>query len=126
MRTDSGSRTAPPVSLAPGATLTLSGPDEAILIASGLIATPDGFQLGRGTLVGPADGELSAVADRPDVRLFSLPVVSAAAAIALGRRRAADPMSPKSLAHLGVEGRLLRWGGLCSGMMTGGTCRCVG
>jgi putative peptide zinc metalloprotease protein len=67
-----------PVSLPPGATLALSGPDEAILIASGVIATPDGFQLGRGTLVGPAGEELSgavAVA-RTTVRLFTLPAVS--------------------------------------------------
>jgi putative peptide zinc metalloprotease protein len=67
-----------PVSVAPGGTIQLRGPDEAIVIASGVVSTPDGQQLGRGTLIGPAgvaDAGGVAVA-RSQARLFSLPAVS--------------------------------------------------
>ena len=43
-----------PIALAPGAPVVLDGADEAIVVAAGVIATPDGQQLGRGTLIGPA------------------------------------------------------------------------
>ncbi len=66
-----------PVALPPGATVMLSGPSDAIVVASGVIATPDGYELGRGTLIGPAGEDLPggvAVA-RTAVRMFSLPAV---------------------------------------------------
>jgi putative peptide zinc metalloprotease protein len=67
-----------PVSLPAGATVTLSGPGEAIVLAAGTLSTPDGQQLGRGTLIGPAGEEHQgavAVARSP-VRLFTVPAVS--------------------------------------------------
>jgi len=67
-----------PLTLPPGATVALSGPNDAILLASGVIATPDGVQLGRGTLIGPAGVDLpgSVAVTRTPVRLLTLPAVS--------------------------------------------------
>jgi putative peptide zinc metalloprotease protein len=67
-----------PISLAPGATVTLSGPDDALVLASGTLNTPDGQHLGRGTMIGPVgEANFGAVAiARSAVRLFSLPAVS--------------------------------------------------
>jgi len=67
-----------PIALAPGAGVTLPGPNDALVLASGTVETPDGQQLGRGTLIGPV-GQTStatvAVA-RSAVRMFALPAVS--------------------------------------------------
>jgi putative peptide zinc metalloprotease protein len=67
-----------PIAFAPGATVSLSGPDDALVLASGTVETPDGQQLGRGTMIGPV-GEANfgpvAVA-RSTVKMFSLPAVS--------------------------------------------------
>jgi len=67
-----------PVSVAPGASVLLNGPDDAVVLASGVIATPDGQELGRGTLIGPSGEQRpGAVAlARTPVRLFSLPAVN--------------------------------------------------
>ena len=67
-----------PVSLAPGANVTLDGPDDVLVLASGVIATASGQELGRGTMIGPAGIERPppiAVARTP-VRLFRIPAVS--------------------------------------------------
>src|SRR5690606_14289256 len=66
-----------PVSLAPGASLTLASPDQAPLVASGVIVTPGGHEPAREPLIGPA-GEAYAppvATARTPVRLFSLPAV---------------------------------------------------
>ena len=56
-----------PIALAPGAPVTLTGPDEALVVASGVIVTPDGQELARGTLIGPAGEEyVGAGRDGPD------------------------------------------------------------
>jgi putative peptide zinc metalloprotease protein len=72
-----------PVSLAPGAPITLNGPDDAVVLASGVSVTPDGTELGRGTLIGPAGVEHpGAVATaRTQVRLFSLPALAGSAPV---------------------------------------------
>jgi putative peptide zinc metalloprotease protein len=69
------------VNLPPGVPVSLDGPDDAIVVASGIIATPNGYQLGRGTLIGPAGTDSpGAVAEtRSPVRLFALPAVSGSA-----------------------------------------------
>src|SRR5690606_32396322 len=46
-------RVAVPIALAPGAPVTLDGGDTAVILASGIVETPDGQQLGRGTMMGP-------------------------------------------------------------------------
>jgi putative peptide zinc metalloprotease protein len=72
------SSVAVPISLAPGATLSLSRPDEALVLTAGTLETFDGRRLGRGTLIGPVGQPIRrpvAVA-RSAVRLFSLPTVS--------------------------------------------------
>src|SRR5262249_4845033 len=72
------STAAVPLALAPGANLTLNGPDEALLLISGVIAMPDGQELGRGTLIGPAgvDHPGTVAVARTPVRVFVLPAVS--------------------------------------------------
>src|SRR6185369_5382644 len=67
-----------PVALAPGAPVMLSGPDNALVVASGTVDTPDGQHLGRGTLIGPVGQPThgAVAAARSPVRLFSLPAVS--------------------------------------------------
>jgi putative peptide zinc metalloprotease protein len=69
---------AQPVLLAPGERVTLAGADDAVVLASGVIATPDGQSLGRGTVIGPAGVvHPSPVAvTRTPVRLFRVPAVS--------------------------------------------------
>jgi putative peptide zinc metalloprotease protein len=66
-----------PISLAPGASISLNGPDDVLVLASGVIATPDGQQLGRGTMVGPSgqDRPPPVAVARTPVRLFSLPAM---------------------------------------------------
>ncbi|HEX6869584.1 MAG TPA: M50 family metallopeptidase, partial [Micromonosporaceae bacterium] len=66
-----------PVSLAPGAAVALRGADDAIVLASGVVATPDGQELGRGTLIGPAgvDAPAPVAVTRTPVRSFGLPAV---------------------------------------------------
>ncbi len=67
-----------PISLAPGAPVTLTGGDTALVVASGLIVTPDGQELARGTMIGPIgepfDGTVATA--RTPVRMFSLPAVA--------------------------------------------------
>jgi len=65
-----------PIALAPNA--MLNGGDTAVVVASGMVETPDGQQLGRGTMVGPVGVDFSgAVATaRTPVRAFTIPAVS--------------------------------------------------
>ena len=67
-----------PVDLQPGEEIVLPGPTHAVVVESGVIATPDGVELRRGTLIGPVgDGEPGAVAQtRTPVRLWVLPDAS--------------------------------------------------
>jgi putative peptide zinc metalloprotease protein len=67
-----------PIALAPGAPVTLASPEEALLVASGVVALPSGQELGRGSLIGPAGVENAGTVGtaRTSVRLFSLPAVS--------------------------------------------------
>jgi len=67
-----------PVDLQPGEPITLPGPTHAVVVESGVIATPDGVELRRGTLIGPVgDGDPGAVAQtRTPVRLWVLPDAS--------------------------------------------------
>jgi putative peptide zinc metalloprotease protein len=64
--------------LGPGVPVNLTGPDEVLVVASGTLSTPDGQQLGRGSLIGPAGVEHpgSVAVTRSPARLFSLPAVS--------------------------------------------------
>jgi putative peptide zinc metalloprotease protein len=67
-----------PISLAPGASISLRGPDEVLVLASGVITTPNGTELGRGTMIGPAGVEHPppVATARTPVRLFSVPAIS--------------------------------------------------
>src|SRR5690606_17906057 len=71
-------RVAVPISLAPGAPVTLDSGDTALVVASGIVATPDGQDLGRGTMIGPVGGEFSGLVAtaRTAVQAFSIPAVS--------------------------------------------------
>src|SRR5262249_8630231 len=42
-----------PIAVAPGAAVHLPGPDTALILAAGLIVTPTGQELARGTMIGP-------------------------------------------------------------------------
>lgn len=66
------------ISLAPGAQIVLNGPEDAIVVASGVVATPDGQTLGRGTLIGPAgiDQPGPVAVARSATQIFRLPAVS--------------------------------------------------
>ena len=94
------------VALAPGAPVTLSGPDDAVLLASGTVSLPNGTQLRRGTLIGPAGETLPwpvAVARTP-VRAWLLPAVSGLPLLLGGAPRlragAAEPgVRPAAGAH---------------------------
>jgi putative peptide zinc metalloprotease protein len=70
-------RVAGPISLTPGAPVGLDGGDMALLIAAGVIVTPDGQELGRGTMIGPSGDDFHGViaTARTPVRLFSVPAV---------------------------------------------------
>ncbi len=67
-----------PVDLEPGAPVILPGPTHAVVVESGVIATPDGVELRRGTLIGPVgDGDPGTVAQaRTPVRLWVIPDAS--------------------------------------------------
>ncbi|HET6212640.1 MAG TPA: hypothetical protein VFE14_07180, partial [Micromonosporaceae bacterium] len=69
---------ATPISLPPGAPVVLVDADDAVLISSGSVALPDGTEVRRGTLIGPAGHALAgAVATaRTPVRAWTLPAVS--------------------------------------------------
>ncbi|MGI5214552.1 cyclic nucleotide-binding protein [Plantactinospora sp. CA-290183] len=62
----------------PGEPVTLSGADEAVLVQSGVVELPDGTQLRRGTMIGPAgEADAGAVATaRTSVRVWNVPAVS--------------------------------------------------
>ncbi len=66
------------VPLAPESPIRLSGPDEAIVVAAGVIVTPDGQELGRGTLIGPSGEAYTepVATTRSPSRLFTIPAVS--------------------------------------------------
>ncbi|MCU7725199.1 cyclic nucleotide-binding protein [Actinoplanes sp. KI2] len=67
-----------PVDLEPGAPVVLPGPTQAVVVESGVIATPDGVELRRGTLVGPVgEGDPGEVAQtRTPARLWVIPDAS--------------------------------------------------
>ncbi len=67
-----------PVSLGAGAPVVLSGAADALVIISGIIALPDGEQLGRGTMIGPSgvDGAQQIAVARSPVRLYRVPAAS--------------------------------------------------
>ena len=66
------------VALAPGTPVVLGGADDAILVASGTVVIPDGTELRRGSLIGPAGEELTGevASARTSARLWLLPAVS--------------------------------------------------
>jgi putative peptide zinc metalloprotease protein len=66
-----------PVTLPPGAPVLLSGPSDAVVVASGVVALPGGIELRRGSMIGPAGEELpGAVAvARTSARAWTLPAV---------------------------------------------------
>jgi putative peptide zinc metalloprotease protein len=70
-------RVAVPISLTPGAPVGLDGGDMALLISAGVIVTPNGQELGRGTMIGPSGDDYHGIVAtaRTPVRLFSLPAV---------------------------------------------------
>ncbi|MFY1690097.1 cyclic nucleotide-binding protein [Plantactinospora sp. WMMB782] len=65
-------------SVAAGDPIVLAGPNDAVVVESGVIELPDGTQLRRGTLIGPAgEGEPGTVATaRTPVRVWALPAVT--------------------------------------------------
>jgi putative peptide zinc metalloprotease protein len=66
-----------PAHLPPGAPVELTGPNDAVVIAAGIVELPDGTPLRRGTMIGPAGEQLTrpvALARTP-VRLWHLPAV---------------------------------------------------
>jgi putative peptide zinc metalloprotease protein len=67
-----------PQNLPPGAPVVLTGPTDAVVIESGVIALPDGTDLRRGTLIGPiGEGAGGTVATtRTPTRLWTLPALS--------------------------------------------------
>ncbi|MEO3925922.1 cyclic nucleotide-binding protein [Micromonosporaceae bacterium B7E4] len=64
--------------VAAGDPIVLAGPNDAVVVESGVIELPDGTQLRRGTLIGPAgEGEPGTVATaRTPVRVWALPAVT--------------------------------------------------
>jgi len=54
-----------PVSLAPGAPVTLTGAQDVVVLAAGTVVTPSGQELGRGTLIGPIGEDLPPTGDQP-------------------------------------------------------------
>ncbi|WP_422771594.1 cyclic nucleotide-binding protein [Plantactinospora sp. WMMC1484] len=80
------------LALAAGEPVVLTGANDAVVVESGVIELPDGTQLRRGTLIGPAgEGEPGTVATaRTPVRVWALPAVTGLP-LALG---AADPAPP--------------------------------
>jgi len=66
-----------PVALPPEAPVQLHGPNDALVLESGVIALPDGTELRRGTMIGPVGGkppEAVAVTRSP-ARLWVVPAV---------------------------------------------------
>ncbi len=67
-----------PAHLPPGAPVELTGPNDAVVIAAGIVELPDSTPLRRGTMIGPAGEQLTrpvAIARTP-VRLWHLPAVA--------------------------------------------------
>ncbi|WP_326555325.1 cyclic nucleotide-binding protein [Micromonospora sp. NBC_01813] len=66
------------VSLPPGSPVRLSGPYDAVVLESGVIALMDGTELRRGTMIGPVGAEPPDVVatTRTPVRLWQLPAVA--------------------------------------------------
>ncbi|MBE1487199.1 cyclic nucleotide-binding protein [Plantactinospora soyae] len=66
------------VALGAGDPVTLAGANDAVVVESGVIELPDGTQLRRGTVIGPAgEGEPGTVATaRTPVRIWALPAVT--------------------------------------------------
>ncbi|GAA3753294.1 hypothetical protein GCM10022225_42470 [Plantactinospora mayteni] len=64
--------------VAAGEPIVLAGANDAVVVESGVIELPDGTQLRRGTLIGPAgEGEPGTVATaRTPVRVWALPAVT--------------------------------------------------
>jgi putative peptide zinc metalloprotease protein len=79
--------------LPPGAPVILADPGDAAVVASGVITMPDGVELRRGALIGPAgEGHPSALgAARTPARVWTLPALGGRALL-LGR---AVPLSPE-------------------------------
>jgi putative peptide zinc metalloprotease protein len=97
-----------PVDLEPGVPVILPGPTHAVVVESGVIATPDGVELRRGTLVGPVgDGDAGTVAEtRTPVRLWVIPDAStlpplagAVGHVVAGPPRPAGPAATASGVH---------------------------
>jgi putative peptide zinc metalloprotease protein len=67
-----------PAHLAPGAPVNLSDPNDAVVIASGIVELPDGSPLRRGTMIGPAGEQMRGpvASARTPVRLWHLPAVA--------------------------------------------------
>jgi putative peptide zinc metalloprotease protein len=66
------------VHLPPGTPIELTGPNDAVVIASGVVELPDGSPLRRGTMIGPAGEVLHrpVAITRTPVRLWHLPAVA--------------------------------------------------
>jgi putative peptide zinc metalloprotease protein len=97
-----------PVDLQSGDPVSLAGPTHAVVVESGVVATPDGIELRRGTLIGPAgDGDPGTVAEtRTPVRLWVIPdapnvppLVGAANHVVAGRPQPAGRAGMASGVH---------------------------
>ncbi|AVT30462.1 cyclic nucleotide-binding protein [Plantactinospora sp. BC1] len=94
--------------VAAGDPIVLAGPSDAVVVESGVIELPDGTQLRRGTMIGPAgEGEPGTVATaRTPVRVWALPAVTGLPLL-FGTPGAppppADPGAPGSAPRAGVH-----------------------
>jgi putative peptide zinc metalloprotease protein len=93
-----------PAHLPPGAPVSLGDPNDAVVIAAGIVELPDGTPLRRGTMIGPAGEQLTrpvAIARTP-VRLWHLPAV-AGLPLLLGSAASSGAADPGQAPAFGVH-----------------------
>ena len=93
-----------PLALSPGEQLELAGPQEAVLVAAGTLAS-EGGEVRRGQLIGPAGPQEAVRAQaRSPVRAWVFPVMaSLASALARGRSAAPASASSSQVATVGLH-----------------------
>jgi putative peptide zinc metalloprotease protein len=87
-----------PVTMVPGSALFLPGPNDAVVLASGVLAMSDGFELRRGAMIGPVGEDLPgavAVARTP-ARAWALPAVAGLPLLVGARAAALADAGPSS------------------------------
>ncbi len=95
-----------PIWLAAGSSIVLNGPDDVLVIASGVIALPDGRELGAGTMIGPSGVERPppiAVARTP-VRMFRVPAASGLPLLVGATAGSGDSPAPARAGRAPVSG----------------------